>query len=115
MDSADRRKAQLLAAAAGLRSSLRVPLLDPLNPDLPAGSFTIGSSLSRRERHCLAYIPEGARIDGVAVRLGLPGPTVQMHLRNARRKLGATTLPGAVAKSLVSGQLGVLSRAKTSG
>lgn len=137
---------QELTAEAGLRSGLHIPLVDPLDPELPAGSFTIGSSLSEaeffaaiagregeliaaaqlfhmfglaemrgrelpgapltvRERDCLALVAEGMRIDQLAERLGLSRPTIEMHLRNARKKLGATTLASAVAKGLVSGQI----------
>jgi len=56
--------------------------------------------LSLRERDCLQYLAAGQRIDGVAEKLGLSRVTIEMHLRNARRKLKAATLPEAVAKAI---------------
>lgn len=56
--------------------------------------------LSLRERDCLQYLAAGQRIEGVAEKLGLSRATIELHLRNARRKLKAATLPEAVAKAI---------------
>ena len=56
--------------------------------------------LSLRERDCLQYLAAGQRIDSVAEKLGLSRVTIELHLRNARRKLKAATLPEAVAKAI---------------
>lgn len=52
--------------------------------------------LSARERQCLALIGDGLRIKSIARELGLAEVTVELHLRNARRKLGAKTRDQAV-------------------
>lgn len=52
--------------------------------------------LSARERQCLALIGDGFRIKSIARELGLAEVTVELHLRNARRKLGAKTRDQAV-------------------
>lgn len=57
--------------------------------------------LSPRERDCLRYAAEGLRGDAVAHRLGLARVTIDMHLKRARKKLGASTLAEAVAKAIV--------------
>lgn len=141
-----RRNTQNLTVEAGLRSSLHVPLSDPMNSLLASGSFTVGSSLSEaqffaaiagrhaeliaivqlfhslaladmrsnqlpgnplsaRESDCLSYVIDGLRIDAVAERMDLSRATIELHLRNGRQKLGAATLPEAVARGLASGQL----------
>lgn len=61
--------------------------------------------LTNREKDCLRYLAEGLRQDAIADALGLARVTVEMHLRSARRKLGARTLAEAVARSLLYGQL----------
>ena len=59
--------------------------------------------LTVRERECLAFTAAGLRADAIADRLCLAKVTVHVHLASARRKLGATTLPEAVAKAVRSG------------
>lgn len=54
-------------------------------------------SLTPREHDCLAYIADGKRTVDVAYRLGIAETTVEMHLRNARNRLGAKTRDQAVA------------------
>lgn len=58
-------------------------------------------TLSPRERECLLRLAQGERVDRIAERLGLSTVTVELHLRNARRKLGARTSPEAVAKAVL--------------
>lgn len=47
--------------------------------------------LSGRERQCLELLSEGMRTKAIARDLGLAAVTVELHLRNARAKLGAQT------------------------
>jgi DNA-binding CsgD family transcriptional regulator len=61
------------------------------------GSDTDAPSLTPREQDCLAYIADGKRTVAVAYRLGISETTVEMHLRNARNRLGAKTRDQAVA------------------
>lgn len=61
--------------------------------------------LSPRERECLQLVASGLRPTQIADRLTLSEVTVSLHLRNARRKLAATTLPEAVARAMVFGQI----------
>jgi DNA-binding CsgD family transcriptional regulator len=61
--------------------------------------------LSARERDCLRYLAEGKRQDAVALALGVSRVTVELHLRNARQKLGALTVNEAIAKALVFGEI----------
>lgn len=58
-----------------------------------------------RERDTLAFIADGRRIDRIAELMGLARVTVELHLRGARRKLKARTLPEAVAKAIYFGEL----------
>jgi DNA-binding CsgD family transcriptional regulator len=61
--------------------------------------------LSPRERECLSLVAAGLRPAQIADRLVLSEVTVALHLRNARRKLDAATLPEAVARGMVYGQI----------
>lgn len=61
--------------------------------------------LSTRERDALAFVADGIRIDRIAEKMGIARVTVELHLRGARRKLKARTLPEAVAKALCYGEL----------
>lgn len=61
--------------------------------------------LSARERDCLQYVAEGLRAEAIADRMGLARVTVDMHLRRARVKLRAETLPQAVARALDFGEI----------
>lgn len=61
--------------------------------------------LSERERDCLAFAADGLRLDRIAEAMGIARVTVELHLRGARRKLKARTLPEAVAKALRFGEI----------
>lgn len=61
--------------------------------------------LTARERDALAFVMDGLRPDRVAEAMGIARVTVDLHLRSARRKLRARTLPEAVAKALYFGEL----------
>jgi DNA-binding CsgD family transcriptional regulator len=47
--------------------------------------------LSPREREILRWLAAGLRTDRIAFRLGVKPVTIHMHLKSARRKLGART------------------------
>lgn len=53
--------------------------------------------LSPREHDCLAYVADGLRTADIAHCLCIAETTVEMHLRNARARLGAKTRDEAVA------------------
>lgn len=53
--------------------------------------------LSPRERECLGLVADGLRIKAIAAELGIRPVTVELHLANARRKLGAANREQAVA------------------
>ena len=59
--------------------------------------------LTPRERDCLAFIADGLRTAELAHRLGVTEATVEFHLANARRKLGARTRDHAVAIAIRMG------------
>jgi len=62
--------------------------------------------LTPRERECLALIAQGHRVAHIAHQLGVASVTVEFHLKHARTKLDARTLPHAVALALASGLIG---------
>lgn len=61
--------------------------------------------LSSRERDCLQLIAQGLRVDAIGDRRVIATVTVELHLRSARRKLGAKTTAEAVARALVHQQI----------
>jgi DNA-binding CsgD family transcriptional regulator len=61
--------------------------------------------LSVRERDCLTYLAHGLRQDAIAHRLGVSLGTVELHLRNARLKMAASSLAQAVARALTYGEI----------
>lgn len=63
--------------------------------------------LTARERDCLRYTADGLRIGQIAQRLAISNVTIELHLRNARRKLKAATTAQAVAHAILAGELGV--------
>lgn len=62
-------------------------------------------ALSPRERDCLQMISSGLRVAQIADRLTLADVTVHLHLRQARKKLMARTLPEAVSKAMLYRQI----------
>lgn len=62
-------------------------------------------ALSGRERDCLQAVARGQRISAIAHDLKIAEVTVSLHLKNARRKLGAKSLPEAVARGLIFHQI----------
>lgn len=63
------------------------------------------SALSTRERECLALLADGCQNKEIAHSLDIAPSTVELHLRNARRKLGAHTREHAVAIAVRRGLL----------
>lgn len=63
--------------------------------------------LSPRERDCMIHLARGLRTARIAERLGLSEATVEMHLRNARRKLRAATAAQAVARALIYREIAI--------
>ena len=59
--------------------------------------------LSPREQEVLELLAHGWRATQVAAHLGLSTETVRTHIRNAMRKLGATTRVQAVAIAVERG------------
>lgn len=74
-----------------------LPVLRPL-VNRQDGGFD--GHLTSRERDVLALFSEGLRPERIAERLGVTRVTVDLHAANARRKLAAQTVPGAVAKAI---------------
>lgn len=62
-----------------------------------------GTRLSPRERQILELLAHGCRATEVASELGLSPETVRTHVRNAMRKLEATTRVQAVAIAVENG------------
>jgi DNA-binding CsgD family transcriptional regulator len=56
--------------------------------------------LSRREREILGLLSDGFSTDEVAEKLSLSAHTVRTHVKNAMRKLDASTRAHAVAIAL---------------
>ena len=61
--------------------------------------------LSPRERECLQFVASGQRMAEIAHRLGLATGTVELHLANARKRLGARTTGEAVARALTAREI----------
>lgn len=59
--------------------------------------------LSARERDALSYVAKGQRVGRIAEKLGISEVTVELHLRNARRKLRAATTAQAIARAMLVG------------
>ncbi|WP_299482474.1 helix-turn-helix transcriptional regulator [uncultured Roseibium sp.] len=61
--------------------------------------------LTVRECECLRELAHGERPQRIAATLGIAPITVDFHIRNARRKLGARTREHAIAIALSYGLL----------
>ena len=53
----------------------------------------------------MTWLAIGLRYDRIAERLGIASATVELHLRNARRKLGAKMREQALVKAVALGLL----------
>lgn len=60
-------------------------------------------TLSPREKECLLWVAQGLRSKQIAEKLGLRPVTVELHLKNARTKLRASTREQAIAIALLNG------------
>ena len=87
-----------LAAPGEDASAEPAPTRGRADPSAPTG-------LSPRESACLAFVADGLRVAELAHRIGLSEATVEFHLANARRRLGARTRDHAVALALRAGLL----------
>lgn len=67
------------------------------------GERTGYKPLSVRERDVMHYLAQGLDNNGIAFKLGIAEVTVRMHLRNVRKKMGATTREQALALALLRG------------
>jgi DNA-binding CsgD family transcriptional regulator len=63
--------------------------------------------LTQRETECLQWLARGLRQDALADQLNISRTTVEMHIVNARKKLGAQTTTHAVAIALARGKIGM--------
>ena len=69
----------------------------PLLPDAVA--------LSASETECLQWLACGLRTKQIAARMDIRPVTVELHLRNARTKLGAQTREQALARAVLLGKV----------
>ena len=68
-------------------------------------SHFVARHLSPRERECLQCLANGLRPDAIADRLRIAKVTVDLHLTNARRKLGCRTMAETVARAVQHQQI----------
>lgn len=61
------------------------------------------SLLTPRERECLSWLASGLRNERIANRMHVSLATVEFHLSNVRRKLGASTREQALVMAIVRG------------
>ncbi|MEE9452766.1 MAG: autoinducer binding domain-containing protein [Paracoccaceae bacterium] len=59
--------------------------------------------LTPREQECLLWLGSGLRTNQIAWKMGIKAVTVDMHIRNARLRLGANTREHALAIALTKG------------
>lgn len=59
--------------------------------------------LTRREVECLSWLAAGLRTEQISDRMGIKPVTVDLHIRNARKRLGARTREQALAIALHQG------------
>lgn len=80
-------------------------LLDRIQPQIDAVVDGFGYDLTMRERDMLGALAGGKQRRQIAFDCNLALPTVDLHLRNLRKKLRAQTLAEAVAKGYRYGLL----------
>ena len=68
-------------------------------------SPTPTQKLTVREKECLLWLSKGKMTQGIAEKLGIKPVTVDMHIKNARTKLNATTREQALAIAIYQGQI----------
>ncbi|MEQ9495761.1 MAG: LuxR C-terminal-related transcriptional regulator [Deltaproteobacteria bacterium] len=86
-----------------LRSQLRVALAFAHERIRRTVSPPESARITPRERECLQWLAAGDQLKQIAMRLGISYATVEFHLRNARRRLGAITREQALARALCWG------------
>ncbi len=86
-----------IRTVAGGRRWLPVPMSDSEIDEMIASEQP---QLSRREREILGLLSDGYSTDEVAEKLSLSAHTVRTHVKNAMRKLDASTRAHAVAIAL---------------
>lgn len=74
-------------------------IIDKLQSEFEARIDGYNTPLSPREKDVLSCFADGLQRDRTAEFLGISTNTVDLHSRNLRKKLGAATLPEAVAKA----------------
>lgn len=74
-----------------------------LNEYVPA--HREGSTLSKRERECLAMAARGLTGEDIAIKLSISLRTVQHHFDSIRSKLGAATRQEAIYQAMRTGEL----------
>lgn len=80
-------------------------MLDRMKPHFEATIDKFRYDLTPREKDMLAAVASGQQRGQIAHSLGIAVTTVDMHLANLRRKLGAQTLAEAVARGYRYGVL----------
>lgn len=80
-------------------------MLDRMKPQFEATIDRFRYDLTPREKDMLAAVASGQQRGQIAHGLGIAVTTVDMHLANLRRKLGAQTLAEAVARGYRYGVL----------
>ena len=63
--------------------------------------------LTPRERDVIELLANGLRISRIAEQMKISERTVELHLRNARRKLRSSTTPQAVVRALLLGEISI--------
>ena len=69
------------------------------------GPDTQRAPLTPREREIVKLLAHGLTGEEIAKELVISPETVRIHVRNARRRLGARTRPQAIALAIRSGQI----------
>lgn len=64
-------------------------------------------ALTPRERSTLSWVANGMRVSRISEKMRVSEPTVELHLRNARRKLRSATTSQAVARALLFGEIAI--------
>ncbi len=64
-----------------------------------------GVILTQRERECMQWLCVGLRVSMIAHKMSVGVSVVNMHIANAKHKLGAQTRDQAIALAITSGQV----------
>jgi len=65
------------------------------------------SILSSREQECLSFLAKGVRTSSIARLLEISPATVEFHVKNTKRKLGAATREEALARAITRKQIAI--------